>query len=128
MALQWYIAIVYAYSCHIVVTEWFHSGYIVVTQWLRSAGYIVLQSCQVCMHFPCAGQGAVDRLMDTKVACIHDSRHDSGSSHGNSTQDGRQALCDTATEGDRKTWGLGWTAIVGTLPLSDPRCWNTTLC
>ncbi len=31
MALQWYIAIVNAYSFHIVVTEWLPSGYIVVT-------------------------------------------------------------------------------------------------
>ena len=31
MALQWYIAIVYAYSFHIVVTEWLHSGYVAVT-------------------------------------------------------------------------------------------------
>ena len=31
MKTQWYIAIVYAYSFHIVVTEWLHSGYIVVT-------------------------------------------------------------------------------------------------
>jgi len=40
MALQWYIDIVYAYSFHIMVTEWLHSGYIVVTQWLHS-GYVV---------------------------------------------------------------------------------------
>ena len=41
MKTQWYIAIVYAYSFHIMVTEWLHSGYIVVTQWLRS-GYVVV--------------------------------------------------------------------------------------